>query len=189
MEILTITSCLPSKSPTRPLALNLVGCSSKPIISIFSTADEKTFPSSSSGILYRVVLMESVQYTALSVTSTSFMTISSPKMISPNNRPLVPAKTFTPCSQRGPVKPSECPVAAYELQGGQFKDWKNPFSEDKGRKPAKVEEKNIASWRKIYADKNSSYITDGNGRRFWFHSDLNSLVPEKFLKGKFLLKE
>lgn len=81
----------------------------------------------------------------------------------------------------------ECPVAAYKLQGGQFKDWKNPF--DEGTKPAKVEEKNIASWRKIYGVKESSYITDGNGRRFWFHTDLNSLVPEKFLKGKYLLKE
>jgi len=83
----------------------------------------------------------------------------------------------------------ECPMAAYQLQGGQFKDWKNPFSENEDNRFKKVEEKNIVSWRKIYGVKESSYITDGNGRRFWFHSDLNSQVPEKFLKGKFKLKE
>ena len=107
----------------------------------------------------------------------------------PGLNPWTPFNTLTEEQVMGIIQQCyECPVAAYQLQGGQFKDWKNPFDEDK-KKPTKVNEENIASWRKIYGVKESSYITDGNGRRFWFHPDLNSLVPEKFLKGKFLLKE
>jgi len=81
----------------------------------------------------------------------------------------------------------ECPIAAYELQGGQFKDWKNPFDELK--KPAKVNEESILDWRKIYGSKNSSYITDGTKRRFWFDAKWNSYVPEQYLKSKYKLKE
>ncbi len=82
----------------------------------------------------------------------------------------------------------ECPVAAYNLQGGQFRDWKNPFGETKTNY-AKVNEETMHEWRKIYGVKTSSYITDGTKRRFWFDPKWNSAVPEKYRKGKFLLKE
>ena len=82
----------------------------------------------------------------------------------------------------------ECTTTAYKLQGGSFRDWKNPFGETK-TKYAKVNEETMQEWRKIYGVKTSSYITDGTKRRFWFDPKWNSAVPEKYKRGKFLLKE
>lgn len=84
----------------------------------------------------------------------------------------------------------ECPTAAYKLQGGSFRDWKNPFDQSgEKKKVSYVNEESIKDWRKIYGVKTSSYITDGTKRRFWFDPKWNSNVPEQYLKGKYLLKE
>ncbi|HIF15236.1 MAG TPA: hypothetical protein EYQ86_07965 [Bacteroidetes bacterium] len=72
----------------------------------------------------------------------------------------------------------ECPTFAYALQGGKVLN-----------STKYVNEEHIENWRKIYSKKTSSFITDGNKRRFWFDSKWNSCVPQKYIKGKYLLKE
>lgn len=75
----------------------------------------------------------------------------------------------------------KCPKIAHSLQGGQLKDWVNPFNESESN------EVPIENWIKIYGVKSMSYITDKNGRRFWFHPKWNNSVPEEYKRGKFLL--
>ena len=75
----------------------------------------------------------------------------------------------------------KCPKIAHSLQGGQLKDWVNPFNESDS------DEVPIENWIQIYSTKGMSYITDKNGRRFWFHPKWNQEVPEDYKVGKFLL--
>jgi formamidopyrimidine-DNA glycosylase len=75
----------------------------------------------------------------------------------------------------------KCPKIAHSLQGGQLKDWVNPFNESES------DEIPIENWIKIYSVKGMSYITDKNGRRFWFHPKWNNFVPDEYKSGKFLL--
>lgn len=73
----------------------------------------------------------------------------------------------------------ECPLQAYALQGGQFKDWNNPFGNESGDY-----QENIHTWKKVYSAANTSWITDKNGRRFWFDKKWNSVIPERYLNKK-----
>lgn len=75
----------------------------------------------------------------------------------------------------------KCPKIAHSLQGGQLKDWVNPFNESESS------EVPIEGWIQIYSVKGMSYITDKNGRRFWFHPKWNNFVPDEYKSGKFFL--
>ena len=73
----------------------------------------------------------------------------------------------------------ECPLQAYALQGGEFKDWNNPFGNESGEY-----KENIHTWKKVYSGKNISWISDKTGRRFWFDPKWNGQVPERYLEKK-----
>jgi formamidopyrimidine-DNA glycosylase len=75
----------------------------------------------------------------------------------------------------------ECPRIAYQLQGGQLKDWVNPFNEKENS------EAPINSWIKVYGMKNMSWMTDKNGRRFWFEPKWNETLPAEAYHLKLLL--
>lgn len=51
----------------------------------------------------------------------------------------------------------EIPLKAYQLNGGQLRDWNNPFN---------LDSENFLQW--VYYQKGSS-IKDSNKRTFWFH--------------------
>ncbi len=77
----------------------------------------------------------------------------------------------------------ECPRIAHQLQGGQLKDWVNPFNEEENSDIP------IDTWIKVYSMKGMSWMTDKNGRRFWFEPKWNSTLPEEAKKSKFFLFE
>ena len=60
---------------------------------------------------------------------------------------------------------SSIPIKSYELNGGQLRDWKNPFDNDS---------KDFENW--VFYKKGKS-ATDGTGRTFWYHDKWESICP------------
>ena len=53
----------------------------------------------------------------------------------------------------------KCPIEAYQIGGGQMKDWKNSFN---------IEPQTFQDWRKVYGKGES--LEDRGGRTFWYEA-------------------
>jgi len=62
----------------------------------------------------------------------------------------------------------EVPMKAYFLNGGQLKDWSNPFNTDKEQ---------FINW--VFYQR-GSYCTDKGGRTFWFNPKWNTSCPYNY---------
>ena len=63
----------------------------------------------------------------------------------------------------------DVPLRAYQMNGGQLKDWANPFDKPEDKVP-------FREW--VFYYKGSSCI-DGSGRRFWFDPKWESSCPHE----------
>jgi len=64
----------------------------------------------------------------------------------------------------------QIPEEAYNLGGGELRDWHNPLKSSNGL--------HIKDWMQCYSKKNMSSVVDGSGRRLWFDPIWNSSIPE-----------
>jgi endonuclease VIII-like 1 len=85
---------------------------------------------------------------------------------------------FTPANEIPSNKVDElislcysCTSDAYELGGGQLKDWENPN---------KTDAKSFKEWMKCYGIKSS--VVDNSGRRFWYDPIWEEYVPKEYLE-------